>query len=242
MFYFNKNKLNLSKILKMKNGLFVITCLILLSSCKIIGTLKEMKKGNADIYSYNNNNQDVKFLPMHHLGKQNFYNDVKTKVIEYKKLGYKVYYERVIADPKLDSLQNDTLLRKFRKITGINDSYKARADSAGLFKKYIAQPKYEDMGCDSNDVWADITSLQFINEFEKQNGIVVLDSLDFAIKFRTMYNRKKVYTKKQIFNIVTDFRNAYLLKKVKEKAEPKILILYGAAHRKGFKKLFLEKK
>ncbi len=224
----------------MKKIFYLLASVMLFNSCKVIQTLNELKKEEATIHSYTVKNKEIKFLPMHHLGKPIFYDDVKNKVIEYKSKGYKVYYEKVEPDLELDSTKNDVLKRKFRKITGINDSYKATADRAGVLKGYVGQPSYEAMGTDSSDIRADVTIKQLIIEFEKQNGIIVLDSMDLNTKFNTSYSRKRIYTKKQIEKVTLDFRNQFLVDVIKEKADSKILILYGALHRKGLEKLFLE--
>lgn len=201
--------------------------------------MSELKKTNASVYSYNLGNKEIKYIPMHHLGKKEFYDDAKTKINQLKSDGYVVYYEEISSNLKIDSLQKDTIRRKVRKIKGFSGSYKDVAKGS-FFKNYIKQPPYSELGITENDKRADIDYLQFINEWEKTNGVIMLDSIDLNTKFDAKYEKGTFYTKKQYEKIVIDFRNQYLLNLIKENKDNKILIIYGEGHRKKFEKAIKE--
>ena len=205
------------------------------SSCKIVNSLIELNRKKVNVYSYKYENRQIKYVSMHHIGKSEFYEDVKSKVSNYKTEGYIVFFEQISSDFTTDSLLIDTIRRKVRKIKGFSGTYKEATEDT-YFKKYVQQPSYIELGVDSNDIRADIDYLQFINEWEKLNGVIILDSVDFKTSFNEKFNKSVSYTNKQYKKVVIDYRNDFLIKKIKASNNDKILILYGEGHRKNFKK------
>ncbi|MEJ5268239.1 MAG: hypothetical protein WHW07_10625 [Bacteroidales bacterium] len=222
-----------------KDGMTKILILVLLtstfSSCKIAHSLIELNKKKAKVYSFKFENKDIKYIPLHHIGKNEFYENLKSKVVDFKTAGYIVFFEQISTEFTTDSLLKDTIRRKVRKIKGFSGTYKEATEDT-YFKKYVQQPSYQDLGVDSNDIRADVDYLQFINEWEKVNGVIILDSVDFNTSFNEKFNKGVFYTNKQYKRIVIDFRNDFLINKIKANDNKKILILYGEGHRKNFKK------
>jgi hypothetical protein len=116
---------------------FYLIFLMCIFSCKTLKTLHEMHKSKAQVYTYNFNDKEIKFIPMHHVGKKSFYKSVTEKVIAFKKNGYTIYCEKVHADKEKDSITNDLAKRKVRKIMGLNGTYKENLNRVGVFKKLI---------------------------------------------------------------------------------------------------------
>lgn len=197
--------------------------------------MTEMKRESAKVYSYTLGSKSIKFIPMHHLGKQEFYDDVKEKVTAYKNEGYTVYYELISTDVKLDSLNKDLLRRKVRKIKGFSGGFDD-AVKGTFMEKYVRQPAYTAMGTTSGDKRADVDYVQFINEWERLNGRIILDSVDLNTKFGDSYEKVSFYNRTQYNSIVIDYRNQYLVDMIKSSSEDKILVLYGEGHRKDFSK------
>ncbi len=225
----------LQKYKHMKGLIAFIVLLLMFQSCKITNSLVQLNKKHAKVYSYTLGNKEIKYVPMHHLGKKAFYDDVTRIVKEYKSKGYVVYYELISTDFTNDSLLKDTIRRKVRKIKGFSGSYKDNANDSFL-KKYIQQPEYSDLGVDSTDLRADVDYLQLINEWENQNGVIILDSLDLNTPFGQKFSKGINYTDKQYKAVIIEYRNAYLIDLIKNSPYDKILVLYGAGHRKNFKK------
>jgi len=219
----------------LKKTTLIIILLTAFTSCKTIKSLSELKKENANVYSYNFSNKEIKLIPMHHLGKKEFYDDVKAKISQFKNDGYVVYYEQISSKLEVDSIQNDIIRRKVRKIKGFSGSYTDIAKGTFL-EKYVKQPSYKELGIDENDKRADVDYLQFINEWEKLNGVIILDSLDLNTKFDAKYEKGTFYTNKQYEKIVIEYRNNYLLDLIKTSKKSKILVVYGEGHRKNFEK------
>jgi hypothetical protein len=217
----------------MKKILLLSAIILTISSCKISRSLIELNKTKAKTYSYRIDDKEIKFLPMHHLGKKKFYNNVKNIITENKKNGFTVYYELVSTNFTKDSLLRDTIRRKVRKLKGFSGTYKENEQG---FKKYIQQPSYPELGTDDKDLRADVNYLQLINQWEKINGEIVLDSLDLSTPFTEKFNKNVFYSKSQYNKIFIEFRNEYLINSIKSNSDKKILIVYGAGHRKDFKK------
>jgi hypothetical protein len=169
------------------------------------------------------------------MGKKEFYEDVKSIIAINKKDGFRVYHERVSSVFEGDSLLKDTIRRKARKIKGFSGTYKENAESS-MFDKYIQQPENIDLGIDDTDLWADVNYFQLINEWEKINGVIVLDSLDLNTSFTEKFSKGEFYTKKQYHKILIEYRNEHLINLIKTNPDKKILVFYGDGHRKDFKK------
>jgi hypothetical protein len=212
----------------------------LLISCKTVDVLVEINKKKATVNSYSLGDKEIKFIPMHHLGKEDFYFDVREKVLKYKSEGYVVFYELVKPSTNVDSVTNDLNRRKMRRIKGFDGNYKELFSKMGLFKNSILQPSYETLGTDENDVRADVTWEQFITEWENVNGLVVLDSVDINTPFNGTYKMTRNYSRTQKNKIILDYRNSYLASMIKEATNKKILVIYGKGHRKGVFKLLSE--
>lgn len=218
-----------------KKTIILFSALFCLVSCKITKSLNELKKENATIYNYAYDGKDIVFLPMHHLGKKEFYDDVQSKVTEYKGKGYRVYYEQISTKLDVDSLQNDIIKRKVRKIKGSNLNYEEQAKGSFL-EKYVKQPKYPDLGITDSDLRADINYLQFINYWEQVNGKIVLNNDDLNTPLDKNYEKDKFYSTSQYNAVVIDYRNSYLVDLIKNNKDNKILILYGEGHRADLEK------
>lgn len=219
----------------MRKILFVTVLISTLTSCKIVHSLIELNRKHAKVYSYKVADKEVKFIPMHHLGKQKFYDDIKNTVTTYKSNGYKVYFELISTDFTTDSLLKDTIRRKVRKLKGFNGTYKENAQGS-FFKKYVQQPSYPELGTTDNDIRADVNYLQLINQWEKMNGPIILDSIDLNTSFTDKFSKGTFYTKQQYNDIFIHYRNENLVKLIKSSSDKRILVLYGAGHRKDFKK------
>lgn len=221
----------------------LIVAFILLTSftsCKIAHSLIELNREYVKVYTYTTGEKEIKYIPMHHLGKQMFYDDVRSTVLSFKQQGYRVYYELVSTDFTTDSLLKDTIRRKARKLKGFNGTYQDNAEGTVL-EKYVQQPSYDKLGITASDLRADVNYLQLIQEWEKVNGEIVLDSSDINTPFSEKFAKGVSYTRKQYNATFINYRNNYLIQQIQSGSDTKILILYGAGHRKDFKKRLKDK-
>ena len=194
-----------------------------------------MQADEAELYQFSNKNKTVGFIPMHHLGKLAFYEDVRVVVEHFKKEGYIVYYESARMDV-LDSALEDQYNRKFRKMMGTHidsSGYAATFHAKGLFKNLVDQPPYPQLGVDSFDKRVDISKNEIVDIYEKKFGPVPLDSADLRIPLDAAYPMSKRLPQNQLFSIILDVRNHYLANAIRESQDKKILVIYGRMHLDG---------
>lgn len=175
----------------------------------------------------------VKFIPIAHAGKKQFYENLTTMVNEHKKMGYVVFYEQI---KKVESVTEvDTLRLKYRKIIGIEPSRKTYSLLTLIYPDIVAQPEYHLLGITETDVNADISIADLVTQFEKLYGKVELEACDFEAKPGNISTCAPMG--KKLDPIIIDYRNENLANMVKESKSNKILVIYGANHIAGMKQL-----
>lgn len=205
-------------------------------------------KDNIKLREFNYQERSIVFIPMHHLGTESFYNNVKNKTDSLKNENYYFLYEKVNIDRK-----NDTLMRKFRKIFGVpltrlNSGYKKLLDSLYPNVKYkkslIDQPSYEKFGLDSqNSKNVDANSKEIIDYYEKKYGEITLTDCDYKTSVYEKYTKCKEENKipkKQSEDAVINFRNHIVVENIKESPHQKIAVIYGEGHIEGILKKLSE--
>ncbi len=221
-------------------AVFVIAMLSL-GSCKPIKALRYMNKKHPSIYTLKTPGKTVKMIPIVHIGMKQFYNELHDKVVDYKKQGYVVYYEQVQTKRAILGItveQYDTMRRKYRKIKGgqgnTRKDYEKLTDMAA-FKNKRVQPEYSELGISQTDVNADVKFPELITEYERLYGKVILDSCDIHTPIDSAYSCQRLHNKMKPVQV--DYRNRQLAGMIKSSVHNKILVLYGAGHKKGLKKL-----
>lgn len=196
-------------------------------------------------------NKELKIIPLRHLGTPKYYDNLKGVLSKYQNLGYVVFYEIMRSNNA-----NDIVQRKFRKILPLKinlDSKEQLNYKEILLKKsrkidpnfefkqnVIPQPQYNFLITDlNNSKNVDITIEEFVNEYERLNGAVVLDSCDYINNWSesTCETDERA---KGLNKIMIDYRNNNVVDNVLSATNNKILILYGEGHVKGIKKGLLK--
>jgi hypothetical protein len=210
---------------------------------KLIGLYDD----NIKLSKVTNEEREVVFIPMHHIGTKLFYDDVKTKIDSLKKIGYFFYTEEVKGNKK-DSIT----VRKSIKISGIpfnsnNSGYKHFFDSIYKgkvkFKKEILdQPSSIKFGLDeSNSKTVDVTLKEMIDYYESKYGEIKLEPCDFEKSFYEKPNCKyKPMGKNVREDVYIGFRNRNILKTFFDDNHKKIAIIYGAEHFKEIREELLK--
>jgi hypothetical protein len=232
---------------------FLFALFFIFTSCSVSNLVNKSLENNgiySDEINYEKNlikdDKLVKLIPLRHLGTPNYYDKLKNALSKYQKSGYVVYYEML---KKEDSIDN--YLRKFRKITSLKTNladksqtdYKKilfervrKIDANFEFKKeLIPQPNYDNLILDmKNSKNVDITTEQFVTEYERLYGLVVLDSCDYINNWeKTSCLSNQI---KGLDKITIDFRNSNVVSETILSSNNNILILYGEAHMKGIEK------
>ena len=239
---------------KLKPFIACATIILLTTSCvssmlRILGAYKEEAKLNHVPHK----EKSILYLPIHHIGKKAFYDDVRNKVDSLQKLGYVVYEEGI--EPFIDNQAViDTAKFKYRKMIGhiiTKDGYLDTVNNTILGTiKYnnkrglINQPSYVELGVDTTkSVRADLELHVLIQKFEEKYGVIKLETCDREIPLDSIFNfscRFKDRKLRKRFNKYVSFelREEYLYETIKESSHDKILIIYGKHHFKNLKKKF----
>jgi hypothetical protein len=191
---------------------------------------------DVELVQMSNHEKNVQFFPMHHIGKQKFYEHVGELVKYFKSQGYVVYYESVKLDSGLDSLERDRVNRKFRRMMGIHvDStgYTELFQETGLFSDLVDQPPYSVFGVDEKDVRVDLSKKELVDAYEARFGTVELDARDSSIALGDDYPLRLRLSQDHLMNIILDHRNRYLANYVQASPDKKIVVIYGALHLEG---------
>ncbi len=182
-------------------------------------------------------NKSVVILPMVHIGTKEYFESVKTTIDTLKEQGYIPYYEGLMIDSTAcDSATIDTLIRKSRKIIGLNvftgygdKENKSLPRALRRSKKYIAQNnKYLGLSEEDNAIRADYTLHELVAEFERRKGEIPLSECDFSTGLSEKYKCKK--DKGSRYTFVHNLRDEHVLDLMKNSPHDKIIIIYGKAH------------
>ncbi|WP_329807074.1 hypothetical protein [Flavobacterium facile] len=240
----------------LKKILITLT-IIILSSCKSYIANEYFKSvGIYDIKikleKLSNNNKEIVLFGMHHFGKDEFYNDVKTKVDSLIKKDYFFFVEGVNSQfsgktnlTKEDSVVLFDLAYKFRKINGKPlISEKLNTDYLSFFKEHgirikenlIKQPSYLEFGLSEiNSKNTDLSIEKILENYEKKYGKIVLESCDFDTKFYEKSTCSKKPDKKIYDEMMMQDRSKSVISHVLTENKSKIAIIYGKAHFVGIK-------
>lgn len=228
----------------MKKILLSLSCLLFLNSCITKIALKSIGiwDTSATEKHLHNGDKELVFLGMHHIGKQEFYDDVKKKVDSLHKLGFVIFYEKVIPAPGIDSLKKDSLLRKFRKVVGVLqvNGYLNKEDGTFMGKKHsfvkdlVNQPFGKAIGLDSLvDKRVDAYLDKLIEAYELTYKTIELSPCDFTTTLKEKYNCGKLKNKEGHDFLLIDYRNNLIVNAIIESPGKKIALMYGKKHLEG---------
>jgi len=215
---------------------FLIPVFFYCNSCKTIHTLHLIQTEDVPVAEFTNNNKTVEFIPMHHVGKPEFYNGVKEIIARCKSDGFIVYYEGTGMITGLDSATRDHYERKFRRMIGVyvdTTGYAHYFHERGLFKGLIDQPRYYKLGIDSSDVNVDVKKYKLVDVYEETFGPIKLEQIDTALRFDQIYPPVLKLPKEKVMSIILDYRNQNLANYIQHSPDKKIVVIYGEEHLKG---------
>lgn len=186
---------------------------------------------------YTNGDKQLVFLPMIHLNKQEFYDEVRHYVDSLRNDGYVFVYESVRPSKDLDSLQEDIVRRKFRRIVGFDLTSYTDKENENMrryrVKGAISQSMLNTGLKRETDILGDIGVDSLVTIYEKEKGEITLGEYDLKTPLNKKYKGNKLPAKDKDYLILT-VRNKVLSDKIASLPDKKIAVLYGALHRKGF--------
>jgi hypothetical protein len=192
-----------------------------------------------------NNDKTVAYIPMVHVGKKEFYADIKTKVDSLQRNGYIVFMESVRVKDSLTAPQKDTLRRKIRQLLGVDLNSKGYIDTInGTFmgRKFknkqglTNQPRYSKIGVDTlSGRIEDVPVNELLAAYEKQYGKIVLSDCDYKTAFESKYTCIRPVNS-WMSEFVLGYRNKHLADAIAAEPHKKIAVMYGALHYGGLLK------
>jgi len=192
--------------------------------------------------------KEVLFLPIHHIGQESYYEEVKRITDSLDQQAYTILYEQVSTG--LREMEDFILMaKKFRKLTGSFDAGTGYLDtvnhkigSMDYDPKYqlMNQPDLVGLGIDTaTAIRADILLEDLILAFEKKHGTIQLDSCDLETDLESDYlcnaSNSDLETDFRK-NFILGLRNENLARHIVQSESEKIFVIYGASHFKGLKK------
>ena len=210
-----------------KTVLFLLAAFVLLSavSCSRVGVALYNKKDSLKKKTvWVKGDKEIVFIPMIHVAKAGYYEQVKDFLSQKRNEGYIVYYEGLKNGGETPQ-QRDTLTLKERKILGFYLS-KTYTD-----KENESLPNYlKNTGIDTlRDVRADLTSKEIIAKIERIVGKIELEPCDFETPLNAPYKCTN-YKKRLRYPYVRGYRDEYLKRLLLNSSDKKIVVLYGQAH------------
>ncbi len=218
---------------KIFNTALILLILIGLTNCEVTKGFKYLSQKKVEVFSYRNGAKSISFVSNHHMGKTQYYENLEAVVKYYKSKDYIIFYEGIIKSELTDSILIDIEQRKFRKFLGFlpkSEIYDSVSNNYKLLKKFVPQPKKEELGIDTSDVQVDVSVTKLIEEYETKYWEVPLDSIDMNTPINQNTNRN--WYMNDFMKIAIDSRNENLAEKILTLPYNKILIIYGATHRK----------
>lgn len=192
---------------------------------------------------------EIIIIPMHHIGTEKFYKNVRKKVDSLTNINYKIFYEMILTDniKSNDSIRqkiiDTTMALKFRKAFGLLGlSKKGTSNYVDYFKNkgikikknLVSQPNLNDLGLKNKlSENVDATMEELISAYEIEYGKIILEDYDFKTKLFDDYDRNKCKYKinKKLFDeFILYYRNGIVLNKINQNKNAKIAIVYGKAH------------
>lgn len=228
--------------------IFLLLSIITLNSCiNMVFRAMGITDKESKYYMMSNGEKTFAYIPMHHVGTQEFYTSVKHQVDSFQNLGYFVFYEKV--SPKgIDSTAMITYRKKFRKIMGlastqyfdtVNNLFAGKIKYTGK-EKLVNQPDYPSLGVNmSNAENVDVELNTIIDAYEKKYGEIILDDCDLNTDLQSEYNcttLPKKSMQKFLYEFAIEMRDEHIFQNIINSKYDKIVIIYGRKHFKGVKK------
>ncbi len=239
----------------MRNLLCCFIAIASLTSCaSLLYNAVLSPKANESKIVHLSTGNEVVFIPMIHIGYKSYYEDVARKVDSLDKLGYAFIYETVSSKLK-DSVQKDIVYRKLRKVLGAQPSAVGeRVDTVNKLiineisypseLDLISQPKYSQLNLNTSEsICGDVPLETLIAAFEQKNGKIELSDCDRETGFQGDYDCSALGLASRVDfyeNYIIEYRDSILLESFLSLKHPKVAIVYGSGHFKGFYKRLQE--
>ncbi len=220
-----------------KNVILLLMVFFTLSSCQrllLMATVKSDITKELKTLESPDKKKTLVFFPMVHMGKKGYYESCKKHIDSLRKEGYTFFCEGMQDFSGIDSLERDTTYRKVRKLLGFylgGKGYKNKDNkslSAHLRNNSYIEQDYAKMGLKATDKFVDYDYYNWVKDYEKAKGKIILTDCDFETPLTEKYkcNRDDVS-----YHFATStLRDQRLVKTILESKNAKIAVIYGRQH------------
>lgn len=203
--------------------------------------------------------KEVILIPMAHLEKARYFEEIKYHLGCLKEDGYVVFYEG-LSMPAMDGgWSNDILLRKFRRVmgfflTGYKNSSNKSIPRSIRDNNYTEQTR-ENLGLvTERDLHVDMTLSQLIAAYEKERGEIVLTDYDMHTDLLDEYNPDDEHPGgsggssesngsggHDMQYMIRTLRDRHIVNEVLGSHYRRIVLLYGKLHIRSIARLLIGK-
>lgn len=230
----------------MSNRIYFLLSVILFitSSCTSLFIKLKAKDDIAkNVFVFENEQgKRLVYLAMTHLGKDGYFESVKTRVDSLRNEAYLVLYEGV------GPSKNDTVLRKFRKVAGFHlTQYQDTENESMKMPSFVS--KYEEQSMDNTginyklDISADYDLDSLVYVYEEKYKTIELSQCDWDTALTAKYKCKDTVKHSEYYMINT-LRDLKVINLVEQYQNENIVLVYGKSHYFGllhrFRKLGYE--
>ncbi len=231
----------------------LVTC-FLHSSCKVMLLNHALKKygiyeTQAEVKMIEGADKHIAFIPMHHIGKREFYNSIKQVSDSLQNKGYSIFYETIIIPEYLSKQEEITYRKKIRKIMRTDATTYLDTINNLFMGKHKLPRGVELVNQPANDKLYDVAYAKNIDvyldslviKFENRYGEVVLSECDLNSPYPSENHNceylSRDLSKAFMEEFAQDYRNRHIAEKVMKTKNNKIAIFYGSAHYSGLMEL-----
>lgn len=178
--------------------------------------------------------KSIVLVPSVHVGSKEDYEKIAFFLDGLKSNGYVIFHEGMYLPGNVDSLLQDTLVRKYRKMVGCNPSQmfaKKIIKHEGWISQSDVMLKEVMHVSTDKDICTDISLKEFIDCFENIYGPIILDDYDMTCPLKSREYKSRLPNASYAMNqAMLKLRDERLLDHVLNDGFDKIAVLYGSCH------------
>jgi len=207
----------------------------------------------------NSKRKTVVFIPMVHIGRASFYDDVRDHISRFKEEGFIAFYEYVkrdslsaltlsnedremyrrksqqpnLPDDSLALLVNKLKIKRMLRVLPDSSAYSSLVKQLPIKGELIFQPSYPSLGVGDGDVNVDLKISELISAYERRFGVIELEQIDFAVPMNEPLPAHRKLKGADTRAVILDERDINLAAAIHQSPNQKILVIYGLEHMKG---------
>lgn len=174
--------------------------------------------------------KEIVYVPITLIGKAPYYEQVKEFLDQKRKEGYTIYYENIALPEGLSQEEQDILQRKQRRLLSYHEEFFSKLpESKRKWQRKYTLRKWEKIGIQPQDICADLDQKSLIERYEAKYGNIPLTDCDRNTPLNESY--KCLDRTGKSFVYTQTLRNEYLLERLENASQQKIVLVYGDRNR-----------